>query len=77
MFREAVSIEYHLCYAEANLYDHLAGSRGLPDADSRKAYLLSLMHGQAWSPVGNRLALNEGRYRSQMLLRLADFLTSV
>lgn len=76
MFRESVNAEYHQRYAEANLYDHLAGRRGLPDADSRKAYLLGLMDGAPWSPVGNRLALNEGRYRSQMVLRLADFLTS-
>jgi len=77
MFRESVSIEYHLRYAEANLYDHLAGQGVMSEAGSRRACLLALMDGAPWSPMGNRLALNEGRYRSQMVLRLADFLTSV
>jgi hypothetical protein len=77
MFRESLSVEYHLRYAEANLYDHLAGQGGMSDEGSRRACLLELMDGASWSPMGNRLALNEGRYRTQMVLRLADFLTSV
>lgn len=77
MFRESLSIEYHQRYAEANLYDHLAGLCAMSDEGSRRSYLLRLMDGAPWSPMGNRLALNEGRYRSQMVLRLADFLTSV
>lgn len=77
MFRESVSLEYHLRYAEANLYDHLAGRGVMSDAGTRRACLLALMDDAPWSPMGNLLALNEGRYRSQMVLRLADFLTSV
>lgn len=77
MFRESLSVEYHQRYAEANLYDHLAGQDAMSHADSRRSYLLFLRDGAPWSPMGNLLALNEGRYRSQMALRLADFLTSV
>ena len=77
MFRESLSAEYHLRYAEANLYDHLSGHKSLADDDSRRAYLLLLMDHPVLSPIGNSLPLNEGMYRSQMVLRLADFLTNV
>jgi hypothetical protein len=77
LFREAVSIEYHLRYAEANLYDYLAGHPRMAKRESRRSVLLGLMDRCAWSPMGNRMALNEGRYRSQMVLRLADFLSNV
>lgn len=77
MFRESLSVEYHQRYAEANLYDHLAGLCAMSDEGSRRSCLLRLMDGAPWSPMGNRLALNDGRYRSRIVLRLADFLTSV
>lgn len=77
MFRESLSVEYHLRYAEANLYDHLAGQEVMLHEDYRRSYLLFLRDAAPWSPMGNRLALNEGRYRPQLALRLADFLSSV
>jgi len=75
--RQSASREYHWRYAEATLFGHLASHPCLAGRARCRAHLLRLMDHEVMSPMGNRLALNEGRYRTAMVQCLADLLANV
>ena len=69
--------EYHARHAEANLFLHLASHAGLGDREAYRGRLLFLMDHEVMSPTGNRLALNDGRYRTKMVHYLVDLLCNM